>query len=88
MEENANIISLLDDEGNEVTVEVLGVEEYEGKEYVVILPNASEEERVDVLLIEESNDEFESYAMVDTDVAMAVFEQFKENHKDEYEFVD
>ena len=93
-EELDNIIILNDEDGNEVEFEFLDLIEYEGEEYVVLLPVEEEETEepgeVVILKLEdtESEDE-ESYVSVDDeDVLKAVFEIFKEKFKDEFNFID
>ena len=90
-EELDNIIILNDEDGNEVEFEFL---DYEGEEYVVLLPVEEEETEepgeVVILKLEdtESEDE-ESYVSVeDEEVLNKVFEKFKEKFEDEFNFVD
>ena len=92
-EELDNIVVLNDEEGNEVEFEFLDLIEYEGEEYVVLLPNDEDEEDAGEVLIlkledTESEDE-ESYVSVeDEEVLNKVFEIFKEKFKDEFNFVE
>lgn len=92
-EELDNIIILNDEDGNEVEFEFLDLIEYEGEEYVVLLPVEEETEEpgeVVILKLEdtESEDE-ESYVSVeDEEVLNKVFEKFKEKFEDEFNFVD
>ena len=90
-EELDNIIVLNDEEGNEVEFEFLDLIEYEGEEYVVLLPvEESDAEEVVILKLEdtESEDE-ESYVSVDDEeVLNKVFEIFKEKFKDDFNFED
>ena len=96
-EELDNIIILNDEDGNEVEFEFLDLIEYEGEEYVVLLPVEEEETEepeepgeVVILKLEdtESEDE-ESYVSVeDEEVLNKVFEKFKEKFEDEFNFVD
>ena len=91
-EEIDNIIVLNDENGEEVPFEFLDLIEYEGEEYVVLLPVEEEEEADEVVILKledtESEDE-ESYVSVDDeDVLMAVFEIFKDKFKDEFNFTD
>lgn len=91
-----NIVVLNDEEGNEVQFEFLDLIDYEGEEYVILLPVAeTEDAEADEVVIlknekvaDENSDE-ESYVSVeDEDVLNAVFEIFKEKFKDEFNFVD
>ena len=86
-----NIIILNDEEGNEVEFEFLDLIEYEGEEYVVLLPveEAEDAGEVVILQVEDIDSEEESYISVeDEDTLNKVFEIFKEKFKDEFNFVD
>ncbi len=90
-----NIISLNDENGNEVKFEFLDLVEYEGEQYVVLLPVLEEGEEDDgevvILRVEDSDDESEEEAYVsvdDEETLMKVFNIFKEKFKDEFDFVD
>ena len=90
-EELDNIIVLNDENGDEIEFEVLDLIEYEGEEYVVLLPNDEEDaDEVVILKLEDTDSEDEeSYVSVeDEDVLKAVFEIFKEKFKDEFNFID
>jgi len=91
-EELDNIIVLNDEDGNENEFEFLDLIEYEGEEYVVLLPVEESEEAGEVVILKledtESEDE-ESYVSVDDeDTLNKVFEIFKEKFKDDFNFVD
>ena len=91
-EELDNIIVLNDENGEEIEFEFLDLIEYEGEEYVVLLPTDEEDEPGEVVILKledtDSEDE-ESYVSVDDeDVLQAVFEIFKDKFKDEFNFVD
>jgi len=91
MEEN--IIILNDEAGNEVSFEFLDLVEYEGSEYVVLLPivedEADDDGMVVILKVEEIDDETESYESVeDEEVLQNVFNIFKEKFKDGFNFID
>ena len=91
-EELDNIIILNDEEGNEVEFEFLDLIEFEGEEYVVLLPVEETEDAGEVVILKlediESEDE-ESYVSVDDEeILNKVFEIFKEKFKDDFNFVD
>ena len=91
-EELDNIIVLNDENGEEIEFEFLDLIEYEGEEYVVLLPNDEEDEAGEVVILKledtDSEDE-ESYVSVDDeDVLKNVFEIFKDKLKDEFNFID
>ena len=95
-EELDNIVALKDEDGNDVKFEFLDLIDYEGEEYVVLLPaeeaEDSEPDEVVILQLEKSDDENaeeETYVSVDDEsILNAVFEIFKEKFKDEFNFVD
>lgn len=92
-EEMDNIIILNDEEGNEVEFEFLDLIDYEGEEYVVLLPVEETEDAGEVVILKvedtESDSEEESYISVeDEDTLNKVFEIFKDKFKDEFNFVD
>lgn len=91
-EELDNIIVLNDENGNETEFEFLDLIEYEGEEYVVLLPVEESEDAGEVVILKledtESEDE-ESYVSVDDEeILNKVFEIFKEKFKDDFNFVD
>ena len=95
MEELDNIVILNDEEGNEVRFEFLDLIDYEGEQYVVLLPVAEEGDiddgEVVILKLEDTDEdsEEESYVSVeDEDVLMAVFNIFKDKFEDEFDFVE
>ena len=78
-----NIVVLNDEEGNEVQFEFLDLIDYEGEEYVILLPVAeTEDAEADEVVI------LKTEKVADEDVLNAVFEIFKEKFKDEFNFVD
>lgn len=93
-EELNNIVILNDENGEEIPFEFLDVIEYEGEEYVVLLPVEEEEGEdlgeVVILKIEDTeNEEEESYVSVDDEETLnRVFEIFKEKFSDEFNFID
>ena len=91
-EEIDNIIVLNDENGEEVPFEFLDLIEYEGEQYVVLLPVEENEEADEVVILkleDSESEEEESYVSVDDEeVLNAVFDLFKEKFKDEFNFVD
>ena len=88
-EEYDNIVVLNDEEGNEVEFEFLDLIEYEGGEYVVLLPVEEDADEVVILKIEPTDDEeTEAYSSVDDDETLnTLYEIFKEKFKDDFNFV-
>ncbi len=72
-----NIITLNDEDGNEVDFEFLDLIEYEGNDYVVLLPVEEDSDEVVILQVEEVGEDEESYISIDDEEVMtAVFEIF------------
>ena len=92
MNELDNIITLKDENGNNVHFEFLDIVEYAGDEYVILLPAEESDEtgKVIILKLEESvNDDEEAYVGVeDQEVLDSVFAIFKEKFKEQFDFVD
>ena len=83
-----NLVTLLDEDGNEVQFEFLDLEQYQEKEYVILLPAGDTDGEVVILQVEEPDDENEAYIGVDDpDVLEAVFARFKAKFSDEFDFV-
>ena len=94
-EELNNIVTLNDEDGNEVKFEFLDLIEFENEQYVVLLPVLEEGEEDDgevvILKIEDTDEENEqeSYVSVESEeTLMKVFNIFKDKFKDEFDFVD
>lgn len=89
MEEEESLLTLTDENGNEETFEYLDVIEYEGKEYLFLLPADEESSEIVVLEIEPVDEENENYLPIgDQEVLNAVYNLFKEKYADEFEFAD
>ena len=88
VEEEDTIIVLTDEDGNDVEFEFLDNVEYEGNLYVVMIPVEDEDAGVVIMLLEEGETEEEDslLTVTDEDVVEAVYEIFKENNKDVFEF--
>lgn len=91
-EEEGSIIVLEDDLGNEVEFEYLDVIDYEGDEYLVLMPVEEDEDaegEVLILKIVSIDDEHETFEGIeDEELVDAVFEVFKNKWKDQLDFAD
>lgn len=87
-----DIITLEDDLGNEQDFEYLDVVEFEGEEYIILLPVEEEEQErseVMILKIESLDDEHENYVGIDDEeVLQKVFDIFKKRYENEFDFED
>ena len=88
-EEEVSILTLTDENGADVEFEYLDCIEYEGKEYLILLPVAEEEAEIVILEVEPVDEENENYlAVTDESVLEAVYAIFKEKFQDVLEFED
>lgn len=84
-----NIITLQDEDGQDVAFEFLDLVIYEDKEYVVLLPVEDDSGEVVILQLEGEDEDGESYVGVENDdVLEAVYRIFKERHKEDFDFMD
>lgn len=89
-EEEIDVVYLIDDLGNEVEFERLDVIEYEGIEYLYLIP-LDDEENAGLMILEISSvdDETEEYIGIeDEELLNTLFEIFKDKWKDEFNFED
>ena len=88
-EEEENILSLTDENGEEVEFEYLDCIEFQGKEYLVLVPCESEASEIVILEVEPVDEETENYLSVqDEAILNAVYEIFKDKFQDTLEFED
>ena len=88
-EEEVSILTLTDENGEDIHFEYLDVIDYKGKEYLVLLPVEDENEELVILEVEPVDEENENYlAVEDEDTLNAVYEIFKEKFKDVLTFED
>lgn len=87
-EENENYITLTDDNGEDVSFEVLGTLEYKERWFAVLLPFDEEDEGVVILELVPSEDpEFDEFVGIDDDeLVNEVFEEFKKTYEGPYTF--
>ena len=87
MEEEESILTLTDENGEETNFEYLDCIEYEGKEYLVLMPEDSNE--IVILEVQPVDEENENYISVeDENILAAVYGIFKDRFKDVLEFED
>ena len=82
-EEETSILTLTDEKGNDIDFEYLDCIEYEGKEYLVLMPADDEATEIVILEVEPVDEETENYLSVDDEAVLnAVYAIFKEKYKD------
>ena len=90
----SNVVILNDEDGNEVKFEFLDIIELDSEQYAILLPVEEDDENegeVVILKIEDNgeNSDEESYVSVDDEETLnKVFQMFKEEFKDEFNFTD
>ena len=88
-EEETSVITLTDENGEEMAFEYLDCIEYQGKEYLVLTPMGEEEGQIAILEIEPVDEENENYLAVEDEAVLdGVYEIFKERYKDVLTFAD
>ena len=88
-EEEAAILTLTDENGNDQNFEYLDVIEYQGKEYLILMPLDEESAEIVILEIQPVDEENENYVAVEDEAILdAVYAIFKERYKDVLNFAD
>ena len=88
-EEETSILSLTDENGEEVEFEYLDCIEFQGKEYLVLIPCENDASEIVILEVEPVDEENENYiAVTDEAVLDAVYTIFKEKFQDVLDFAD
>ena len=88
-EEQDNIVTFVDENGEEVSFEYMDCIEYQGTEYLVLMPLEGEDAEIVILAIEPVDEENENYLAVEDEAVLeAVYGIFKERYKDVLNFAD
>lgn len=87
-EENENYITLTDDNGEEISFEILDTLEYKERLFAVMLPFDDEDDEVVILEILPGEDpEFDDFVSIEDEALLnEVFEEFKKKYADEFDF--
>lgn len=89
MEEQEGIITLTNENGEEIEYELVYSITYENAEYVVLLPVEDGDCEAVILAVESDGDEMENYVAVDDEeILEGVYEIFKERFADQLDFAD
>lgn len=88
-EELENILTLTDEDGNETEFEYLDSVDYQGKEYIVLIPNDEDATEIVILEVQPVDEELENYIAVEDEAILeAVYAIFKDRFKDIMNFGD
>ena len=89
MEEEEYILTLSDENGEDIRFEYLDCIEYEGTEYLVLMPADDDSNEIVILQIQPVDEENENYLAVEDEAVLdAVYAIFKERYKDVLDFAD
>ena len=87
MENEGTLITLEDEEGNEVEFEFLDVIEYEGEEYIVLIENDEDADEVVILKINAVDEDTEEYLSIDDEELLdKLFDIFKKKYDGDINF--
>lgn len=87
--EEDNIVTFVDENGEELSFEFLDCIEYEGKEYLCLLPQEEDNSEVVILEVEPIDEENENYLAVEDEAILeGVYAIFKDHYKDILTFED
>ena len=88
-EEEINTLTMTDENGEEVTFEYLDSIDYEGKEYLILLPMEEDDSSIVILEVEPVDEENENYQAVEDEAILdSVYQIFKERYQDILQFED
>lgn len=87
-EELENYITLTDDDGEDISFEILDEIKLSGRNFAVMLPFEDEDGEVIILEVAsaDDSDEDEYFSVEDEELLNAVFEEFKARNADEFDF--
>lgn len=88
-EEDNGVLILTDEDGQDVSFEYLDSVDYQGKEYLVLMPSDEAETQIVILEVEPVDEENENYLSVNDEAILdAVYDIFRERYKDVLTFED
>ena len=89
-EEEITTLTLTDENGEDIEFEYLDCIEYQGKEYLALLPtNEEESNQIVILEIQPVDEEQENYVAVEDEAVLdGVYTIFKERFQDVFTFED
>lgn len=89
MQEEDNLVTFVDENGEELTFEFMDSIDYEGKEYLALLPVEEGNNEIVILEVEPVDEENENYLAVEDEAVLdAVYAIFKDHYKDILTFED
>ncbi len=87
--EEVEFFEFVDEEGNVEKFEILGYIEFEGSDYVALLPEEDDAQVHILEVVEELDSEYDTYIGIDDQALVdKVYEKFMEENKDRFNFTD
>ena len=88
LNDEEELFTLTDEDGNEIKFEFLDFVELENENYVILYPIENNNDEVVFLRVQETEGEQDEYLSVDEKTLQTVYAIFKEKFKDVYNFQD
>ena len=88
LNDEEELFTLTDEDGNEIKFEFLDFVELENENYVILYPIENNNDEVVILRVQETEGEQDEYLSVDEKTLQTVYAIFKEKFKDDYNFQD
>lgn len=88
LNDDEELFTLTDEDGNEIKFEFLDLIELENENYVVLYPIENNNDEVVILRVQETEGEQDEYLSVDEKTLQTVYAIFKGKFKDVYNFQD
>ena len=88
LNDEEELFTLTEEDGNEIKFEFLDFVELENENYVILYPIENNNDEVVILRVQETEGEQDEYLSVDEKTLQTVYAIFKEKFKDVYNFQD
>lgn len=87
--EEVEFFEFVDEDGNVEKFEILGFIEFEGSDYVALLPEKDDSQVHILEVVEELDSEYDTYLGIDDQALVdKIYEKFMEENKERFNFVD
>lgn len=89
LEEESSILTLTDENGEDIDFEYMDCIPYNGTEYLVLMPAEEDSNEIVILEVQPVDEENENYIAVESEEILdAVYQIFKDRYKDVLQFED
>ncbi|MBO5395794.1 MAG: DUF1292 domain-containing protein [Clostridia bacterium] len=87
--EEVEFFEFVDEEGNVEKFEILGFIEFEGNDYVALLPEKDDTQVHILEVVEELDSDYDTYLGIDNQALVdKIYEKFMKENKDRFNFVE